>query len=268
MKIARKYIPKRLSKKDKKKQTKEIKKSKKLYKKGVYHTRKKVASYDSKKSKHIIRAEKIYKTKKIKPSHELSKKTGCSISSLKKIVKKGQGAYFSSGSRPNQTAHSWGYARLASAITGQKAAAVDYKILEEGCKKNSKALKLAKKAKQKHGHGTRKVAKVQTGGGTHMKERIEKFEKGPDPKKYTAYIKNNKTHKIRKIHFGDRNYQQYRDSTPLKLYKKLNHGDRKRMQRYYMRHSGTKKRGDAIEKEKRKSNGIYNAKILSHIYLW
>ena len=34
---------------------------------------------------------------------ELSKKTGCSIKTLKKIVKKGMGAYYSSGSRPNQT---------------------------------------------------------------------------------------------------------------------------------------------------------------------
>ena len=71
---------------------------------------------------------------------------------LLKIVKKGQGAYYSSGSRPNQTAHSWGIARLASAITSGKAAAIDYKILEEGCNKNSKALKLAKKAKIKHGY--------------------------------------------------------------------------------------------------------------------
>ena len=45
------------------------------------------------------------------------------------IVKKGQGAYYSSGSRPNQTGHSWGRARLASSITGGKASAVDYKIL-------------------------------------------------------------------------------------------------------------------------------------------
>ena len=41
-------------------------------------------------------------------------------------MKKGQGAYYSSGSRPNQSAHSWGYARLASAITGGKSAAVDF----------------------------------------------------------------------------------------------------------------------------------------------
>jgi hypothetical protein len=79
---------------------------------------------------------------------------------LRKIVNKGRGAYFSSGSRPNQTSESWGLARLASSITGGKAAAVDYSILEQGCSKNSKALKLAKQAKKKHGHGTRRVAKI------------------------------------------------------------------------------------------------------------
>ena len=90
---------------------------------------------------------------------KLASKTGCKINALRKIVKKGQGAYFSSGSRPNQTAHSWGYARLASSITGGKAAAVDFNILKEGCKKNSKAYKYALKAKNKHKSGTRKVAK-------------------------------------------------------------------------------------------------------------
>ena len=75
-----------------------------------------------------------------------------------------------------------------------------------------------------------------------MKEKIIKFEKGPFPKKYTAYIKNKKTKKIRKLHFGDRRYQQYKDRTPLKLYKRKNHNTKKRQQNYFSRHSGTKKR--------------------------
>lgn len=157
--IPRKYVPKRLSKKDKKKQLKEIKKSRKAYKNRQYHTRKKVKSFQSKKSGHILNAERIYKVKNVRPGKELAKKTGCSIGSLQKIVKKGQGAYFSSGSRPNQTAHSWGYARLASSITGGKSAAVDFKILNKGCKKTAKAYKLALKSKKKHGYGTRKVSK-------------------------------------------------------------------------------------------------------------
>ena len=86
-----------------------------------------------------------------------------------------------------------------------------------------------------------------------MKERNMKFEKGPFPKKYTAYIKHRITGKTRKIHFGDRRYPQYKDRTPLKLYAKNNHLTRKRMQNYYSRHSGEKNRKKAIQKEKRTS---------------
>jgi hypothetical protein len=105
-------------------------------------------------------------------------------------------------------------------------------------------------------------------GGRKMKESIIKMQRGPFPKKYTAVVRNKKTKKTRKIHFGDRRYQQYKDRTKLKLYKKKNHGTRRRMQNYFSRHSGTKKRGKAIKKERRKSKGFYNAKILSHEYLW
>jgi len=101
-----------------------------------------------------------------------------------------------------------------------------------------------------------------------MKENIVHFEKGPFPKKYTAYLKNKKTKKTRKLHFGDRRYQQYKDRTKLKLYKNKNHNTRKRMQNYYSRHSGTKNRNKAITKEKKKSKGYYTPKILSHKYLW
>jgi len=160
MKINLRYLPKRLTKKDKKIQAKQLIKSRKLYKQGKYFTRKNVSSFKSKKSQHIVKAEKLYGVSKIGPTNELSKATGCSKQSLAKIINKGAGAYYSSGSRPNQTAQSWGIARLASAITSGKAAAVDYNILEEGCKSNSKALKLAKKAKKKYGHGTRRVPKV------------------------------------------------------------------------------------------------------------
>ena len=102
----------------------------------------------------------MYHVNKIGATNELSKATKCSKKSLAKIINKGAGAYFSSGSRPNQTAQSWGIARLASAITGGKAAAVDYAILEKGCKPGSKALTLAKKSRKKHGRGTRRVPKV------------------------------------------------------------------------------------------------------------
>ena len=101
-----------------------------------------------------------------------------------------------------------------------------------------------------------------------MKERIIKFMRGPKGKKYTAIVEDKKTKKTRKLHFGASDYEQYRDRTPLKLFAHKNHNTRKRMQNYFNRHSGTKKRGKAIKLEKKKSKGYYNSKILSHEYLW
>lgn len=160
MKIPIRYLPRKLSRKDKKKQVSMLVKSRKLYKKKKYFTRKNVASYKSKTSNHILNARKIYGIENIKPSNELAAKTGCTIAALKKIVNKGAGAYFSSGSRPNQTGQSWGLARLASSITGGKAAAVDYDILNKGCQHNKTAFILANKAKKKYGYGHSKTKKV------------------------------------------------------------------------------------------------------------
>lgn len=133
-----------ISPSDEKKQLKMLLKSRKMYKKGKYYTRKSVPSYKHKISKHILKARKIYNVD-IFPSKELSQKTGCSVAALKAIVRKGEGAYYSSGSRPNQTPQSWGLARLASAITGGKAAKVDYKIIENGCDHKKKAFVMANK---------------------------------------------------------------------------------------------------------------------------
>jgi hypothetical protein len=159
-KVPIRYLPKRLTKKDRKTQSRMLKKSRRLYKKGFYYTRKPVQSFKSKVSPHIIKARKIYGVETIGATNELAKKTGCTKDALSQIIRKGEGAYFSSGSRPNQTGQSWGVARLASSITAGKAAAVDYNILESGCKKGSKALALAKKAKREYGHGQGTAPKV------------------------------------------------------------------------------------------------------------
>ena len=160
-KIPIRYLPFSLSKKDKLEQIKMLQKSKKLYKKHAFYTRRKVASYKSKPSNHIVNARKLYHVDKITPNKQLAIATGCSVDALQQIVKKGEGAYFSSGSRPNQTAQSWGFARLASSITGGKSAAVDYDILDKGCGHNKRAFILANRAKRKYGYGhssTKKVA--------------------------------------------------------------------------------------------------------------
>lgn len=153
-----KYVPMTLKARDRKNQIKMLKKSRRLYKQHKFYTRKALPSYKNKVSEHIVRARKTYKVDNVLPNRTLSLATGCSVSALKKIVNKGAGAYFSSGSRPNQTAQSWGIARLASAVTGGKSAAVDYNILESGCKHNGRAFKLAKHSRKKYGfgHGHRK----------------------------------------------------------------------------------------------------------------
>jgi len=153
------YIPKNITKKDKQKQINMIIKSKKLYKTRKYYTRKNIPSYKNKKSKHILNARKIYNIKNIIPNKELSLKTGCKISALQQIVKKGEGAYYSSGSRPNQTPQSWGLARLASSLTSGKAAAVDYDIISTGCNHKKKAFILATKSRQKYKYGHSKTKK-------------------------------------------------------------------------------------------------------------
>ena len=72
----------------------------------------------------------------------------------------------------------------------------------------------------------------------------------------------------RKIHFGASDYEQFKDSTSVGKYSHKNHGDSQRRKSYFSRHSGEQFKGRAIEKEFKKSNGKYTAKILSHIYLW
>jgi len=143
------YIPNSLSNKDKKIQKKELIKSRKMYKNKKYYTRKLLKSYKNKKSVWENRFKRIYNINKNQKLNLklLSKKSKCSRDALLKIINKGMGAYYSSGSRPNQTPQSWGYARLYSSLSGGPASKVDFNILKNGCSKKSKSLKLALKPK-------------------------------------------------------------------------------------------------------------------------
>lgn len=255
MKYSNKYVPRNMSKSNKSKLISELNKSRKLYKKNKFYTRKKIKGYNNKTSKWNNKLRNLYNIDKDTrlSLNLLSKKSKCSKKSLKKIINKGKGAYFSSGSRPNQTPYSWGIARLYSALSGGPASKVDIKQLKNGCDKSSKSLKLAQKQV----------------GGIRMKEKILKFNKSPKKyKKYRATIKNLNTKQIRYVDFGDNRYEQYKDRTGLGHYTRKNHNNKKRMENYFSRHSGTKNRKKSIEYEKKKSNGLYNAKILSHEYLW
>jgi len=140
MKIPRRYAPRTLSRKDRKKQLKHIAQTRKAYKKHQYLSRPHLSSFHSKPSHHVATAKQSYHVNKIGATPELARKTRCSLAALRKILNKGRGAYFSSGSRPNQSAESWAIARLASAITHGKASIVDHDILEAGCHPDSPAL--------------------------------------------------------------------------------------------------------------------------------
>ena len=87
---------------------------------------------------------KKYNTK-ITDLKKVSKVTNIPIKILKKIINKGMGAYYSSGSRPNQTAHSWGYARLASALLKHKSYKIDKHLFYD---KNNKLIKIKKPNKK------------------------------------------------------------------------------------------------------------------------
>tara|TARA_R100000951_G_scaffold97851_1_gene87643 strand:+ start:2352 stop:2780 length:429 start_codon:yes stop_codon:yes gene_type:complete len=119
-KVPSTYIPKGLSPEDKKKQIKSIKEGTK---------RPKLKSFKSKRSGWAKKFEDKYGYKisnDSRISKEIISKTG-----IDKILDKGRGAYFSSGSRPNQTSESWARARLASVIMGGGARKVDKAIWEK-----------------------------------------------------------------------------------------------------------------------------------------
>jgi hypothetical protein len=130
---SKKYLPKSLSRKDKIKQKKELNKSRKDYrtKKGKqkYHSRPKLKSYKNKSSSWTQKFHKLYPL--AKSYSEISKATGIPKGALKAVVRKGKGAYYSSGSRPNQTAESWGKARMYSYILGGKTRKVDRHVTKE-----------------------------------------------------------------------------------------------------------------------------------------
>jgi len=133
---------------------------------------------------------------------------------------------------------------------------------------SKKQIKRARREKAR----TRRIKRFIGGAkryGIKMKEKLVKIIRPTvKGKKYTAIIKNLKTKKTHKVSFGAIGYEQYRDSTLLQLYTQGNHGDKRRRRNYFSRHSGIPTKDRAIRKELRKSHGHYNAKILSHIYLW
>jgi hypothetical protein len=128
-KIPKRYVPKSLSPEDRKKQIKSIREGK---------DRPFVKSFKSKSSKWTIMARDYFgegNTSKSDMARILSKgnknREKELMKGFDKIFDKGEGAYYSSGSRPNQTASSWAYARLFSVLFGGKSRNIDKAIVDK-----------------------------------------------------------------------------------------------------------------------------------------
>ena len=130
------YVPKSLSEKDKKLQRKQLKKSAEDYEKGKFTGRKKLKSFKSKTSGNVLEVRKKLGVpmnfEKIAEKLSSSKKRQKElIQGMEEICEKGKGAYYSSGSRPNQTPFSWCKGRVASVLVGGKSRAIDKKIVDK-----------------------------------------------------------------------------------------------------------------------------------------
>ena len=94
------------------------------------------------------------------------------------------------------------------------------------------------------------------------KELYKIFKSTSKNKKYSVYVKGDNA-KLKLIHFGDTRFENYKDTTPLKLYSHLNHNDPIRRDRYLHRAKGIKdKQGNLTWKDKNSAN-YYSIK-----YLW
>jgi len=83
-------------------------------------------SFKSKRSGWVKKFEDKYGTKIT--DKEFIHKNIITRTGQEKIILKGKGAYYSSGSRPNQTPFSWGYGRLASVILNGPSRRIDKDI--------------------------------------------------------------------------------------------------------------------------------------------
>lgn len=93
-------------------------------------------------------------------------------------------------------------------------------------------------------------------------EGVDKFVLGPGKYKYTAILKTGK-----RVNFGHRDYQQYKDSVPVSKgggkWKHKNHNDSVRRSSYRARHGGI------ITKSGKYAHQVkYSPAWFSYYYLW
>jgi|TARA_Y100001937_G_C6865964_1_gene218445 hypothetical protein len=130
------YIPKSLSEADKKKQKKQLEKSRKDYKKGKYTEREDLKSFKERPSSFVKEVKKktglpMNFDKLADKLTRTDKREKELLKGFEEIYEKGKGAYYSSGSRPNQTPESWGKARVASVLVGGKSRNIDKAIVKK-----------------------------------------------------------------------------------------------------------------------------------------
>ena len=75
--------------------------------------------------------KEIDKMKGGRSKRNIAKITGIPFKAIDEVFKKGEGAYYSAGSRPNQTPQSWAYARVYSYILGGNARKIDAAITKK-----------------------------------------------------------------------------------------------------------------------------------------
>jgi len=130
------YIPKSLSEADKKKQKKQLEKSRKDYKKGKYTEREDLKSFKERPSSFVKEVKKktglpMNFDKLADKLTRTDKREKELLKGFEEIYQKGKGAYYSSGSRPNQTPESWGKSRLASVLVGGPSRKIDKAIVKK-----------------------------------------------------------------------------------------------------------------------------------------
>tara|TARA_R110001632_G_scaffold124365_1_gene237211 strand:- start:303 stop:749 length:447 start_codon:yes stop_codon:yes gene_type:complete len=113
--IPKRYIPDSLSKTERQKQIKSIFEKKERPKTKVKERK---SSYTIKFNKKY--GDEVDKLKGGRSKKNIAKITGIPFKALDAIYSKGEGAFFSSGSRPNQTPSSWGRGRMYAYIMGGK----------------------------------------------------------------------------------------------------------------------------------------------------
>lgn len=163
-----------LSKKDKEKQKRSLNKARRSYDKErgskKYVDRPKLKSYKNKESGWTAKFHKLYPN--AKTLNDIAKVTGIPIGALQAVIKKGKGAYYSSGSRPNQTAESWGKARMYSYILGGPTRKIDHHITEEY------NVKFKHKSVKKGGYTAKRVRKKKGTKRVKKKKGTKRVRKG------------------------------------------------------------------------------------------